>query len=322
MNRPTIVVLDGHTLNPGDLSWDEISSLGECYVFDRTPPGLVTGRAAGASIALTNKTVLDRTVIAALPDLRYIGVMATGYNVVDLDAARERGIPVTNVPEYSTRSVAELTFALILELTRMVGLHAESVRAGDWEKSADFCYWNAPLVEIDGMTMGIVGYGRIGKAVAGIARAFGMRVLVYTPSATPGERDGIVFAGLDDLFRSSDIVSLHCPLNPASAGMVNRDRLSIMKHGAFLINTGRGPLVNEADLADALNGGRIAGAALDVLPEEPPRKGSPLIGAKNCIITPHIAWAARAPRERLIRAVAANIRAFLAGSPVNVVNGV
>ncbi len=322
MHRPNIVVLDGYTLSPGDLSWDEIAALGEFTVYDRTPPGFVLDRTVGASIALTNKTVLDRAAIGALPDLRYIGVMATGYNVVDLDAARERGIPVTNVPEYSTRSVAELTFALILELTRRVGLHSESVRSGDWERSADFCYWNAPLVEIDGMTMGIVGYGRIGKAVAAIARAFGMRVLVHSPSATPGERDGIMFTGLDDLFRESDIVSLHCPLNAASAGMVNTESLALMKPGAFLINTGRGPLVNEADLAQALNEGRIAGAALDVLPEEPPRKGSPLIGAKNCIITPHIAWAARAPRERLMRAVAANIRAFLEGTPVNVVNGV
>ena len=320
MTTPAIVVLDSHTLNPGDLSWDDLAEFGEFAVYDRTAPEDVITRSRGACILLTNKTILDRPAIYALPELAYIGVMATGYNVVDLDAARERGISVTNVPEYGTKSVAEMTFALLLELTRRVGLHDDSVRAGDWSRSPDFCYWRTPLVELDGRVMGIVGYGRIGCEVARIARAFGMTVIACDVRAEAEGSAGVRFVGLDRLFRESDVVSLHCPLTPETAGMVNRARLSIMKPGAFLINTGRGPLVNERDLAEALNAGRIAGAALDVLPQEPPDVGSPLIGALNCIITPHIAWAARAARKRLMNTVVENIRAFLAGNPVNVVN--
>jgi len=320
MAAPAIVVLDGYTINPGDLSWEDLAGFGEYTVYDRTAPVDVLARSRGARILLTNKTILDRSAISDLPELTYIGVMATGYNVVDLDAARERGIPVTNVPEYGTRSVAEMTFALLLELTRRVGLHAESVRSGDWQRSPDFCYWKTPLVELHGRVMGIVGYGRIGCETARIASVFGMTVIVHDVQADNAGTPGVRFVGLDYLFRESDVVSLHCPLTTESEGMVNSARLALMKPGAYLINTGRGPLVNERDLADALNAGKIAGAALDVLTREPPAPGSPLISARNCIITPHIAWASLAARKRLLGTVIENIRAFLAGAPVNVVN--
>lgn len=320
MTARKIVVLDGRTLNPGDLSWDSLAVIGPFAVYDRTAPGEVIGRSRGARILLTNKTILDRAVIEALPELGYIGVMATGYNVVDLDVAREHGIPVTNIPEYGTKSVAEMTFALLFELTRRIGLHADSVRSGEWSQCPDFCYWKTPLVELDGRVMGIVGYGRIGCEVARIARAFGMTVIVNDTRTDTEDASEVRFVALDTLFRESDVVSLHCPLTPESEGMVNHTSLTLMKPGAFLINTGRGPLVNERDLADALNAGRIAGAALDVLPQEPPAPDSPLIGARNCIITPHIAWATLAARKRLMDTVIGNIRAFLAGAPVNVVN--
>ena len=318
--KPRIIVLDGYTMNPGDLSWAEIESLGKLTVYDRTTPEQVLERSLGAAILLTNKTVIDSALIDSLPDLRFIGVLATGYNVVDLKAARERGIPVANVPEYSTASVAEMVFALILELARRVGHHEETVRNGRWSASADFCYWNTPQIELNGLTMGIVGFGRIGRAVGRIAQAFGMRVLAHEVNPAVSSEQGVSFVPLDDLFRKSDIVSLNCILNDETRGMVNTSRLALMKSSAWLINAGRGPLVVDRDLADALNEGVIAGAGLDVLTVEPPREGNPLIGAKNCIITPHIAWATLASRKRLMSAVAENIRAFLAGQPANVVN--
>ena len=316
-DKSGIVVLDGFALNPGDLSWDDLKSIGECAIYDRTTPDEVLNRARGAGIILTNKTILDRTVIENLPDMRYIGVMATGYNVVDFDAAGERRIPVTNVPEYATVSVVQMVFAYLLELTQHVAHHAETVRSGRWVSSRDFCYWDMPLIELDGLVMGIIGYGRIGRRVAQVARAFGMEVLVHDIDTNV---TGVRYAGLDELFRKSDVVSLHCPLTPGSREIVNTGRLELMKPTAFLINTGRGPLVNEDDLAEALNTGKIAGAGLDVLSVEPPRSDNPLLVAKNCYITPHIAWATRAARSRLMKTVGENIRAFLRGEPRNVVN--
>jgi glycerate dehydrogenase len=310
-----IVVLDGHTLNPGDLDWAALKQLGDCEIYERTPASQVVPRAAGAELVLTNKTPLPAGVIAQLPKLRYIGVLATGYNVVDVAAAKARGIPVTNVPAYGTRSVAQHVFALILEMTQHVGLHARSVAAGDWSRSPDFCYWHAPLVELAELTLGVVGFGRIGRAVADLGRAFGMKVIVSSRRPTPGEENVTV----DELFRRADIVSLHCPLTPETQGLVNATRLATMRPNALLVNTGRGQLVVDADLADALNSDRIAGAALDVLSIEPPPADHPLLRAKHCLVTPHIAWATRAARSRLLGTVVENIRAFQAGRPQNVV---
>jgi len=306
-----IVVLDGYTANPGDLSWDEFNQLGVCTVYDRTPEPQVVERARDAEVALTNKSILSRATIAALPKLRYIGVLATGYNVVDTDAARERGIPVCNVPEYGTPNVAQAVFALLLELTNRTGHHAQTVRDGRWTAATDFCYWDFPLIELDGLTLGIIGYGRIGKKVAEIARAFRMHVLTCD-----------VGNDLCQLLRESDVVTLHCPLTPETRELINADHLAWMKPTAFLINTARGGLVNEADLADALNQSRLAGAGLDVLSVEPPAADNPLLRAKNCLITPHIAWATRNARARLLKIAADNICAWRDGHPQNVVNSV
>ncbi len=311
--NPRIVVLDGHTLNPGDLSWQALRALGDLTVHARTDPQDVPARARGAAIVLTNKCALPAATIALLPDLRCIGVLATGHNVVDSMAARARGIPVCNVPTYGTRTVAQATIALLLELTNHVGHHAATVAAGRWAKSPDWCYWDRPLLELDGLTLGLIGAGRIGGAVAGIARALGMRVIVHSRSAPDS-------VPLDRLFGESDVVSLHCPLTPETGGLVSASRLALMKPTALLLNTSRGPLVDEAALAEALNSGRLAGAALDVLSVEPPRADNPLLSAKNCLITPHQAWATRAARARLLAVTAENIRAFLAGRPQNVVN--
>jgi glycerate dehydrogenase len=314
-----LVVLDGFTLNPGDLSWEDLQSLGPCAIFDRTPPAELLRRAADADILLTNKAALTAGTIQNLPRLKYIGVLATGTNVVDLAAARARGIPVTNVPAYGTKSVSQLTFALLLELAHHVGHHAQTVHDGRWTRSADFCYWDFPLIELDGLTLGIVGFGRIGRAVGDLGAAFGMKVLACARTAgvaPPFAR----FVELDVLFRESDVVSLHCPLTPQTANLVNARRLSLMKPTAFLLNTSRGPLVDQAALADALNAGRIAGAALDVLSREPPPSDNPLLAAKNCIITPHLAWATRAARSRLMNIAVENVRAFLQGRPRNLVN--
>lgn len=315
-----IVVLDGYTLNPGDLNWDDLRALGDCQVYDRTSPPDVPARVAGAEIVLTNKVVLDAATIAALPSLRYIGVLATGYNVVDVDAARQRRVCVTNIPAYSTPSVAQLVFAHLLELAHHVGDHAIGVRAGRWSRSIDFCYWDSPLVELCGLTMGIIGFGRIGRQVARIAEAFGMSVIVHAPRPPVNLPPGIKLVSLEDLLRHSDVISLHCPLMPQTREMINAARLALIKPSAFLINTGRGPLINEADLAAALNAGRLAGAGLDVLSTEPPAASNPLLSAKNCLITPHIAWATHAARQRLLRQAIVNVRAFLAGKPVNVVS--
>jgi glycerate dehydrogenase len=315
-----IVVLDGHTLNPGDLSWAGLRALGDVEIHDRTEPSEVVHRAEGAEIILTNKTVLSGEHIECLSLTRYIGVMATGYNVVDVAAARARGILVTNVPAYGTRSVAQMTFALLLELTHHVGHHAKTVAEGRWSRSPDFCYWDHPLVELDGLTMGILGLGRIGGAVAELARAFGMRVIA--PNRPGRSSPGLEVEGvsLEELFRRSDVLSLHCPLTPETRNIVNAERLAWMQPSAFLLNTSRGPLIDEAALAGALNRGALAGAGLDVLPTEPPVNGSPLFGAKNCLVTPHIAWATKAARTRLMNTAVQNVRAFLERRPENVVS--
>jgi glycerate dehydrogenase len=315
-----IVVLDGYTLNPGDLSWKDLEALGPCTVYDRTALEDVLSRAEGAEIILTNKTILSSDVIEQLPALKYIGVLATGYNVVDIEAANERGIVITNVPAYSTQSVAQLVFAHLLNLAHHVGHHARTVRSGRWASSVDFCYWDTPLIELADMTIGIIGFGRIGQTTAKLARAFGMKVIacdIVKPSNMPRDCQ---FVELDDVFRKSDILTLHCPLTTQTEKIVNGRRLALMKKTAFLINTGRGPLVDEQALADALNSGRIAGAGLDVLSSEPPKKDNPLLQAKNCFITPHIAWATRAARQRLMKVVVDNVAAFLAAAPQNVVN--
>jgi len=315
-----IAVLDGYTLNPGDLSWASLEKLGRCSIFGRTSPEETVARATNHEIVLTNKTVLSREILRQLPRLRYIGVLATGYNVVDLDIAREQHITVCNVPDYATPSVVQMVFAHLLNLTLHAADHGRSVAEGRWSQSDDFCYWDFPLTELAGLTFGVVGFGRIGQAAAAVAQAFGMNVLVHDvrpPSAAPA---GIRFVGLGELFRDSDVVSLHCPLTPATQGLIDTERLATMKPSAYLINTGRGPLIDERALADALNSGRLAGAGLDVLSTEPPPADHPLLTAKNCCITPHIAWATRAARRRLLDVAVANVHDFLAGTPQNVVN--
>jgi glycerate dehydrogenase len=314
-----IVVLDGFTLNPGDLSWDELKALGPCEVYDRSSPIEVAVRAAKAEILVTNKTDLNRHLIEHLPALKYIGVSATGTNIVDLQAARLRGIPVTNVPGYGTDSVAQTTVALLLELTNRVGHHSDTVRAGRWSSSPDWCYWDCPLVELHGRTMGIVGLGRIGRAVAGLASAFGMNVIGCTKNSKP-PLPFVTIVDVETLFRESDVVTLHCPLTPETKLLVNRQRLASMKPTAFLLNTSRGLLIDEPVLADALNSGQIAGAGLDVLSVEPPPADHPLLRARNCLITPHLAWGTQAARRRLLQVTVENVRAFLNGRPQNVVN--
>ena len=317
-SRPKIVVLDGFTLNPGDLDWRALEEIGEVTVYARTPLAETVARAAGAEIVLTNKAPVSAAHLAELPALRYIGVLATGFNIVDVAAARARGIVVANVPGYGTASVAQHVFALILELAQRTGHHAQTVREGRWSASEDFCYWDFPLLELAGRTLGIVGYGAIGQAVAEIGRAFGMRVLAST--RTPRVAPGVEFGSVEEVFRQADVVTLHCPLTPETQGLVHTGRLAGMKRGAFLINTGRGALVVERDLAAALESGQIAGAGLDVLSVEPPSVDNPLLTARNCLITPHIAWATGAARVRLMGIAVANVRAFLAGRPEHVVN--
>lgn len=314
-----IVVLDGHTLNPGDLSWDALKALGECEIFERSSPAEVVERSRIAEAVLTNKAPLSRETLEQLPKLRYIGVTATGFNIVDAQAARERGVAVANVPAYGTASVAQATFALLLELTNRAGHHAQTVREGRWSACPDFCYWDFPLVELAGLKLGIIGFGRIGAQVAAIGRAFGMEILA-TPSRSSSKSESARVLGLEALLAESDVVSLHCPLTAETKGLINRARIDLMKRTAFLLNTSRGPLIVEADLAEALNSERIAGAGLDVLAVEPPVSGSPLFGAKNCFITPHQAWATRAARQRLMNVTVENLRSFQAGRPANIVN--
>ena len=312
-----IVVLDGYGLNPGDLSWSAWEALGEIKVYDRTSPSELLERSAGAEVLVTNKTLITANDMVSLPELKYIGVLATGYNVVDIDAAKARGIVVTNIPAYSTSSVAQMVFAHVLNITQRVGYYANENTQGRWTNNADFCYWDTNLVELDGKKMGIVGYGNIGKATARIALAFGMEVLAYTSKEQKDLPQGIKKVTLDELFTESDVVSLHCPLTPETKELVNADRLKTMKPSAILINTGRGPLVNEQDLADALNEGRIAGAGLDVLSVEPSVANNPLLSAKNCFITPHIAWATKEARTRLMDIAINNLRSYQEGNIIN-----
>lgn len=318
----SIVVLDGYTLNPGDLSWSGLESLGDVRLYDRTPPELIAERAAGAEIVLTNKTPLTAETMALLPALRYIGVLATGYNIVDTEEAKRRGIVVANVPTYGTESVVQFVFALLLELCNRVQKHSDAVYSGEWTASPDFCFTRSPLIELAGKTIGLIGFGRIGSRTAQVAQAFGMRVLaVGSGKKQPPEQEGIEWVTLEELLRQSDVVSLHCPLTAATEGLIHARRLALMKPTALLINTSRGPLIDERALADALNGGKLAGAALDVLSVEPPQAGNPLLTASNCIITPHIAWATKEARARLMDTAVRNVKAYLEGRPVHVVNG-
>lgn len=312
-----IVVLDGYGLNPGDLSWDAVSQLGELTVYDRTSSEEVIERSAGAEAILTNKTVITAEIMEALPDLKYIGVLATGYNVVNVGAAREKGIVVTNIPAYSTPSVAQMVFAHILNIAQQVQHHSEEVRKGRWTNNADFCFWDTPLIELREKKIGLVGLGHTGYNTARIAIGFGMQVTAYTSKSSLQLPPEIKKRTLDELFSECDIVSLHCPLTDETKELVNAERLRLMKPTAILINTGRGPLVNEQDLADALNAGKLYAAGLDVLSSEPPKADNPLLTARNCYITPHIAWASLEARTRLMDILVENIKAFQAGKPVN-----
>jgi glycerate dehydrogenase len=313
-----IVVLDGYTLNPGDLSWEALRGLGECVIHERSAPNELLDRLKGAQATLTNKVPLGGELLEKLPDLRYVGVTATGYNIVDVEAARKQKITLTNVPAYGTDSVAQTVFALLLELTHRVGHHSATVREGKWARCPDFTYSDFPLVELSGLTLGIIGFGRIAKKVAAIAEAFGMHILVA--KHRPDLQSPYPNAEFDEVFRRADVLTLHCPLTPATRGIVNAERLALMKPTAFLINTSRGPLIEEPALAEALNSGQIAGAGLDVLSIEPPPANHPLYNAKNCFITPHYAWATRAARQRLMDVSVRNLKAFLGGSPQNVVS--
>ena len=312
-----IVVLDGYAANPGDLNWDELKALGECTIYDRTAPGEVLKRSADAEVILTNKTIITAEHIAALPALKYIGVLATGYNIVDIGAAKEHNIIVTNIPAYSTASVAQMVFAHLLNITSQVQHHSEEVHKGRWTQSKDFCFWDTPLIELQGKKLGIVGLGHTGMATARIAFGFEMEVCAYTSKSPLQLPHGIKKMELDELFAKCDIVSLHCPLTDATREMVNARRLALMKPTAIIINTGRGQLVNEQDLADALNCGKIYAAGIDVLSQEPPLAANPLLNVRNCYITPHIAWASTAARQRLMGIMLNNIRAYLEGKPIN-----
>ncbi len=314
-----IVVLDGYALNPGDLSWEGLSNLGDCQIYDRSKPAEVLERIGNAEAIIINKVVIDQRLIDLLPDLKYIGVTATGYNVVDVQAASRRNVVVTNIPAYSTDSVAQLVFSHILNVTNRIDLHAQSVKAGDWAANPDFAYWKTPQVELAGKTLGIVGFGRIGRKVAEIAKAFGMKVIFQNRSVKTDFPDGMVQKSLAEVFAEGDFISLNCPLTAENTAFVNRDLIRTMKPTAVLINTGRGPLINEADLAEALNSGQIAAACLDVLSAEPPKPENPLLSARNCYITPHIAWATFEARQRLMNITVSNLKNFLSGKPVNVV---
>jgi glycerate dehydrogenase len=316
-----IVVLDGYTENPGDLSWEGFSQLGSVTVYDRTNADQIVQRIGDAQAVITNKVPITAEILAACPSITYIGVLATGYNVIDTEAAAQRGIVVTNIPSYGTQAVAQYTFALLLELCHHIGHHNRSVQEGRWAQSIDFCYWDYPLIELAGKTMGIIGFGRIGRAVAALAQAFGMKVLAYSPSRDPrDEHDMCSYADFDEVLASSDVLSLHTPLTEKTSKMINQSTISRMKDHVMIINTSRGQVIDEHDLRDALITGKVAGAAVDVVSSEPISGDNPLLGLDNCIITPHIAWASKASRQRLMNIAVDNLRAFIAGKPVHVVN--
>jgi glycerate dehydrogenase len=315
------VVLDGYALNPGDLSWEGIALQGDLQVFDRTSAQDVPERAKGAAVVFTNKTPITKEALDQLPDLKYIGVLATGYNIVDVEAAKKRGIIVSNIPSYGTSSVAQLTFALLLELCHQVQRHSDSVHDGKWARAQDWCFWDYPLTELEGKTIGIIGFGTIGQKVADIATAFGMDVVGTSRNRSDqSHRKNFRWVGIPELLSISDVVSIHCPLTPETKGLINAKSIASMKRTAFLLNTSRGPIIVEDELATALNEGRIAGAGLDVLSIEPPNKSNPLFGARNCVITPHIAWATVEARRRLMDMAVNNLKQFLSGNPINVVN--
>ncbi|MCE7040985.1 D-2-hydroxyacid dehydrogenase [Dyadobacter sp. CY312] len=315
-----IVILDGYTLNPGDLDWAPLLELGEVEIYDRSGKNEIVERALEAEAILVNKVVISREILEQLPKLKYIGVAATGYNNIDIEAAQEQNITVTNVKAYGPASVAQHTFALLLALVNRIETHSQSVFNGDWASSPDFAYWKTPLTELAGKTMGLVGLGDIGSQVASIAKAFGMKVIAYRKNPVLTEATDITMVTLDAIFKRSDVVSLHCPLTEETKGLINAETLGLMKRSALLINTGRGPLINENDLAEALKNGTIAGAGLDVLSTEPPVASNPLLSAPHCVITPHIAWATFEARTRLLKMVADNLRAFINGNPQSVVS--
>ena len=318
-----IVILDGYTENPGDLSWAGLEALGELTVYDRTPkddPEEIIRRIGGAEIVFTNKTPLTAQIFARCPQIRYVGLLSTGYNIADIDAARRRGIPVTNIPSYGTDAVAQAAMALLLEITNQVGRHAAAVRQGRWSACEDFCFWDTPLMELSGKTMGVIGFGRIGQAMGRIARAFGMEVLAAGSRPTEQGQAIARYVSLDELYARADVISLHCPLSPQTERMINEHSIAKMKDGVILLNTGRGQLICEDALAQALRSGKVRAAGLDVLSQEPPDADNPLLTAPNCFITPHIAWAARESRQRLMDTAVDNLRQFLNGTPVHVVN--
>ncbi|MCL2163041.1 MAG: D-2-hydroxyacid dehydrogenase [Oscillospiraceae bacterium] len=315
-----MVVLDGYTLNPGDISWERIEQFGELEIYDRTSEEDIVSRIDRADIVFTNKTPISRHAFEACPNIRFVCVLATGYNIVDVEAAKDNGVIVSNIPSYGTASVAQFVFALLLEICHHVGAHSESVRKGDWSACPDYCYWHYPLIELANKTMGVIGLGRIGQNTALIAQAFGMKVLAYDElKNTELETASCKYTSLDELYEKSDVISLHCPLFPKTQGMINRDSISMMKDGVIIINTSRGPLIVERDLVEALEQGKVGYAAIDVVEKEPIPEDSPLLRAKNCIITPHIAWAPKESRQRLMNSAAENVRAFLSGAPINTV---
>lgn len=318
-----IVVLDGYTENPGDLSWDALKAFGEVTVYDRTSyvdSPLIAERIGDAQIVVINKTPISRSTIDACPNIKLIAVLATGYNVVDYPYAREKGIPVVNVPTYGTMSVSQYSIALLLEICHHIGHHSDSVHAGRWAGNADWCYWDYPLIELDGKTIGIIGFGRIGQAEGRVAKALGMRVIAYDVFPSESGRQIAEYVSLEELYARADVISMHCFLTPENTGMINKASIAKMKDGVILINNARGQLINEQDVAEALNSGKMAAAGLDVVYTEPIREDNPLLKAKNCIITPHISWAPKESRERIMNITAENIRAFLEGKPINVVN--
>jgi len=316
-----IVILDGYTENPGDLSWEGFEALGNVTVYDRSAPGEVLGRIGSAEIVITNKVAMDASVFEACPSIRYVGVLATGYNVVDVNAAKQRGVIVTNIPTYGTAAVAQFAMALLLEICHHIGHHSETVHAGRWTKCQDFCYWDYPLIELAGKTMGIIGFGRIGQSVGTLAQAFGMNVLTYDAYRNPAlEDEHCKYVDLDILLQKADVISLHTPLTVQTQGMINSSSIATMKDGVIILNTSRGPLINEVDLAEALKSGKVFAAALDVVSSEPIKSDNPLLGLENCIITPHIAWAPKESRQRLMDIAVHNLKSFLQGTPVNVVN--
>ena len=316
-----IVILDGHTENPGDLSWEGFEALGTVTVYDRTPEDLILERIGDAEVVITNKVPITRATLEACPTMKYVGVLATGYNVIDTQAAKEHGVVVTNIPTYGTAAVAQFAIALLLELCHHIGHHDAEVHKGRWSASADWCFWDYPLVELDGKTMGIIGFGRIGQNTARIAMALGMKVLAYDAYRNAAlESENCRYVELDELLASSDVISLHAPLTNQTQGIINQGNIAKMKDGVLIINNSRGPLIVEQDLANALESGKVGGAAVDVVSTEPIKTDNPLLGAKNCIITPHIAWAPKESRQRLMDIAVENLRAFIAGKAVNVVN--